>query len=294
MSSSDTVTGIVLNWGNPDSAVQSAHDLRNQTYEEFNFVVVDNGTPDQTEIEVLKENIDSDRLMLLDKNHGFAGGMNAAIEAKPRSKYYLLMNDDIRLPKTLVSDLLDCAQTHEAGIVSPVILDSRDGSTWFEAGSISRYSADAGHVETEFQDGVTTTEYVPLCCALVNRDVIEDVGTLSEDYFLYMEDVEFSIRTRQADYKLLTTDEVTIEHEVSDSSGGILGTLFSYYRPRNAVFLVDDHPDYFMATFWPLHLSWIVQHFAARIVFRRWESAIALLRGLFDGVLRNRGRGPYP
>jgi len=294
MNNSDGVTGIILNWGDPDSVLQNVQDLRNQTYEEFDFVVVDNGTPDRAEVETLEKHINSDRLLLLDENHGFAGGMNEAIKSRPTSKYYLLMNDDIRIPQTIVSELVDCAQTHDAGIVSPVILDSRDGSTWFEAGSISRYSADAGHVETEFRDGVTTTEYVPLCCALINRDVIEDVGTLSEEYFLYMEDVEFAIRTRRAGHKLLTTDEVTIEHEVSDSSGGILGTLFSYYRTRNAVFLTDDHPDYFAATFWPLHLLWVVQHFVARIIFRRWESAVALLRGLFDGVLRNQGRGPYP
>lgn len=58
------------------------------------------------------------------------------------------------------------------------------------------------------------------CCIFINREVFEKAGFLTEDYFMYLEDVDFCAKIKNAGYKVLYNPKAIIYHKVGFSSGG--------------------------------------------------------------------------
>jgi GT2 family glycosyltransferase len=220
-------------------------------------VVVDNGSKLPLEIPAheLAKNV---TIIRSDANLGFTAGNNwgiqYAFEHFP-TDYVLLLNNDTTVEKHFLNHLFACLKDESVGMVVPKIYftagrefhhdqyrsDERGKVIWYGGGSVDWQHFVAFHrgvdeVDRGQFDHQTQTDFATGCCVLIPRTIIEKVGVLDQKYFLYLEDVDWSLRVRAAGYKIRFCPEAVVWHKNAGSSGGSGSRLHQYYQTRNRLF----------------------------------------------------------
>ena len=185
----------------------------------------------ETEIKVVCNGIevpwlaDEDTIQLR-RNEGVSRGYNSAFNHSmgARPDYVLLLNNDIRIGKEMVSHLVRTAEADPTiGIVSPVIYYYGTRRIWFRGGSFNPWTGVTRHEgirKIGARPKLTETEYATGCCMLIRRRVIETVGFFDEAFSpAYCEDTDYSYRTRQAGFKIMVQPKAIMWHKVSQSTG---------------------------------------------------------------------------
>jgi GT2 family glycosyltransferase len=220
--------------------------------------VVDNGSKQTLHIpdEQLPKNT---RIVRSDTNLGFTNGNNLGISIAIRETepdYIVLLNNDTTVKPDFLQKLIEVAQVQpKLGMAVPKIYFSADYEfhkksykpeqrgkvLWFAGGSIDWANLDAFHrgvdeVDRGQFDHASQTEFATGCCVLLPRAVLERIGSLDPRYFLYLEDVDWSLRVAQSGYEIHFVPESVVWHKNAGSSGGSGSPLHQYYQTRNRLF----------------------------------------------------------
>lgn len=214
-------------------------------------IVVDNGSqevftcPQYPDVVVLRS----------DANLGFTGGNNLGIHFAIEtfnSDFVFLLNSDATIAQNCFNELFEYSETHpKAGIICPLIYftegqefykksyqkKERGRVIWYGGGSLDRGLLDGFH---RFVDEVDSgqvayepiSEFATGCAAYIKREVLEKVGLLDKRYFLYLEDVDYSLRTRQFGYEIHCCSTAHAWHDNGGSSG-VGSRTQQYYMTRN-------------------------------------------------------------
>lgn len=294
-----TVAAIVLNWNNYEDTRDCLSSLSSLS-DSLKVILVDNGSTDGSG-QRLEEEFDI-QVVHTGENLGFSGGMNAGIKMALHAEveFVWILNNDTQFPDTtVVTRAVERMEDNpEIGILSPIILESQsDDQVWFKCGEIDRKNGTVHH-ETQCRAGdddvITENDYIPLCAAFIRSDVFKEAGLLPEKYFLYYEDVEFGTRVRKHGYTLVTDPSIEVDHKVGGSSTGPMGPLFSYYVMRNVLLFSRDHRGE-LENLFPLYYgTWVSKSLGKALLKRQADSTVAIIRGFFDGIRGESGRGPYP
>ena len=187
-------------------------------------------------------------------NLGFAGGNNKGIQQalEQKADAILLLNDDTKVDTFAIERLADTlfSDSH-IGIVVPKIYfypryeyhkDRYAGIDqgkviWYAGGSIDwnnvvgihRGVDEVDHGQYDRQEKV---EFATGCCLLIRKEVFQKVGLLDEKYFLYLEDLDFNVRVKQAGYQIIYEPRAIIWHKNAQSSGSG-SELHDYFFTRN-------------------------------------------------------------
>jgi GT2 family glycosyltransferase len=189
---------------------------RNTAYPNYELVVVDNNSSDGSQ-DIVREYAAGDpriRLEALAENRGFAGGNNEAAR-RSAGEYLLLLNPDTIVTFGWLHRLLRLFQDHpDTGIVAPVTNFSGNET------KINSGYADLGTMEA-FANSIAVREMgnsfeiavAPLLCGLVPRQLWFALDGLDENFRVGMfEDDDFSLRVRQAGFKVMVAEDCFIHH----------------------------------------------------------------------------------
>lgn len=308
---------VVLNWNSYADVAQCLDSIRRLDYGNTDVVVVDNGSTDSS-----GQDIDDDysglEVVRSNKNQGFSAGNNIGIQRlRDRgADYILLCNNDIRLPDGhTLRELVEIMEAEpEIGIITPEINEYPNTDTvWFRRGEINQMLGTYYHNKnrkwylhgskrSESKIRVNTpqngyelikNEYLPFSCALFRETLFSEVGLLPEEYFLYVEDVEYCLRTMNAGYQLATVPGVKVYHEKSSDSS--LSPIRSYYGVRNHyLFVRRNRGEINLRLFYPTYALSVLLLFTQRILAGNFVSAKAVIRGVIDAFKMEEGKGPYP
>ncbi|KUK79932.1 MAG: putative glycosyltransferase [Microgenomates bacterium 39_7] len=254
--SASLISIIVVNYDTTDLSLDCLNSLSKIECQDFNYnvVVVDNGSQKEFKLPVKlrKDNIE---VIRTDNNIGFTGGNNLGITYAAghyNPDYFLLLNSDTTVTPLFLHELLLSIQGDDRGIAVSKILfekgyefykDNYDAKyhgnvVWFAGGTIDWPYLRAFHrgvdeVDRGQFDHLTNTDFATGCCMLIKREVVEEVGLLDKKYFLYLEDVDYSIRAKKRGYKIVFSPRSVIYHKNAGSSGGAGSKLHGYYQTRN-------------------------------------------------------------
>ncbi len=247
---------IVVNYDTTKLTLECLASLEQIEHSKFdyNVVVVDNGSQQELKIPV-KHRRDNLELIRTDNNIGFTGGNNLGVThaaQKYNPDYFLLLNSDTTVTPAFLEELFLSIQGADRGIaVSKIYFekgceyhaDSYDAKQkgrviWFAGGTIDWPYLTAFHrgvdeVDRGQFDHLSTTDFATGCCMLIKREVIAEVGLLDKKYFLYLEDVDYSVRAKQKGYKIVFCPKSVIYHKNAGSTGGSGSGLHRYYQTRN-------------------------------------------------------------
>jgi GT2 family glycosyltransferase len=287
------ITAIVLNWNNYTETSECVKSLKQLEFSGLDIVVVDNGSIDDS-VEVLESRFTDINIISNSENLGFSGGMNVGIRYAQRmnSDYVWILNNDIKiLDENLLNSLYDNIESiTDCMMISPKI-NNETGETWFEQGTVDRSKGKSFHIKSRRDCKLVKTDYVPFCCTLVDLDLANEIGLLDEGFFLYLEDVDYCLRTMLSGYEIYTDLSRTAIHSVNSSTGPGLSPLPTYYQSRNKLRIIRL---YCKKRAYLFYIWWVLKAIVDRIINGEFESIISLLTGVIHGIVNRKGKGPYP
>jgi GT2 family glycosyltransferase len=235
------VTAVVLGWNGRDDTLACLRSLRRATYPALSVVVVDNASTDGGPEAVAAE-FPELRLVRLDENRGFAGGVNVGVAAalEDGADAVLLLNNDATAEPGFLEPLVE-ALADDVGAACAQILDAVTGRIWYAGAS---YDPARGHQgrHTGFGSpplppGTRPYETERACggAMLIPRAALDAVGPLDESLFAYAEDVDWSLRARAAGLRIVVVPASVVRHRVSAATGGASSPDSVYYALRNGL-----------------------------------------------------------
>ncbi len=291
------VSVITVNWNNFNDSAECLESLRKTTYPNFEVIVVDNGSVGD-DVSLLKQRFgDSIRLIVNDKNSGFAGGCNIGIkDALARgADYVVLLNNDTVVAPDFLEGLVRVAQSDErVGIAGgKVFCYELPELIWF-AGGIINYRTGrtpirgSGEADKGQFDEIVRVDWISGCFMFISRDVLQAVGMLDERFFFGWEDVDLCVRAARKGFKVLFVPESRIWHKGFgiDKRDRLMG-MPVYYATRGQFLFMEKHfakPQlavawlYFVVTF--PGCVWVYSR-----ILHQWKVPLYILWGI-GGYLR--------
>lgn len=263
---------------------------------QMNLVVIDDCSSDDTVI-WLRERRPDVRLIPHDRNLGVSCSLNEGL-GLAEGEFLALLNNDVELEPDCLELLVEDLREHpDAAVSTPKLLDfhhrdrldgAGDEYTWW--GMANR----RGHGELD-RGQYDRAEAVFGACAAVavyRRSAIEKVGDLDEDFFAYLEDVDWSIRALLAGLQCRYQPQAVAYHMGSATLGAGPSEFNLFHIWRNGLWiLAKDVPASLLLRHLPQLLIGQLWHLGKAIRERRlgvWARAwIAALRGL-PGMLAKR------
>ncbi|MBN1872777.1 MAG: glycosyltransferase family 2 protein [Anaerolineae bacterium] len=282
-----SVDVIILNWNLPEDTLQCVSSVLQSDYPNYHVIVVDNGSTDDSCERFAAELPPGVELLALPTNLGFGGGNNAAIRAS-LADYTLLLNDDTIVAPDMISELIAVMRCDSAiGVAGPMIYyaDAPE-SLWFAGMRFWKklYILQRGlHLRGPLQR-VEYVDFVSGCGLCARRTVWEQVGLFAPEFFMYYEDLDFSLRVKQAGFKLVTATQCRMWHRVSASTGGIESPMKQYYQVKSSLIFYRKHT----------RGLWFVANMTLRIGHALWVTLQQTVKGgVRPAVARKYVRGVY-
>ncbi len=208
-----TTAVVILNWNGKKMLERFLPSVTLQSTGDTEVIIADNGSTDDS-LAFVREHYPQLRIIELDKNYGFAGGYNRALE-QVEADYYVLLNDDVEVTPNWIEPVIAQMEQHpQTAICQPKLLmyDQRD--TFEYAGGAGGFIDKYGYpfcrgrmFTTLEQDRGQYDDPCPIFWAsgaamFVRSSVWKELGGLDDDFFAHMEEIDFCWRAKNAGYEV--------------------------------------------------------------------------------------------
>ena len=273
------VSIVILNWNGWADTLECLASLEAATYPALDVIVVDNASRDDSiermtswlegrglpwsmaelggrdaplvakhEAQHRENRLPEVLLIASTTNLGFCGGNNVGMETAfgRGSDHVVVLNNDTVCSPEFLEPLVAAAEPPDVGLVGGVICYADEPQTiWWAGGRFlpfleTRRDFDRRPLAELDRRSPFETDWISGCMMLVPRRVFESVGGYDEDFFIWSEEWDLSLRARRHDYRLMVAPASRIYHKVARSLGD-LAPLSYYYGTRNRLLLKRKH-----------------------------------------------------
>ncbi len=284
------VSIIAVNYNQPQVTYEFLDSLRHITYPNYEVIVVDNGSPDGP-----PERIPTDypevKLVISEKNLGFAGGNNLGV-ANSKGDYLMFLNNDTEVDPGFLQPLLQIFKEHpDAGMASLKLIyfHSENKKIIQYAGSTgintrTGRGAKIGHLKLDdgTYDDIRETQLGHGAAMMIPREVVRKVSMMPDIFFLYYEEHDWCEMIKRAGYKIYYVGTSKVYHKESMTVGKN-SPLKMYYMTRGRLLFMRRNSSFFHK-----HMSMAFFTFLSipkntiRLAFRR---EFKLLKAFWEGYL---------
>jgi hypothetical protein len=236
----------VLNLDGRDYLARCLPSVFAQEYPTFETLVVDNGSRDDS-VAWVKANYPQVRLLENGENLGFSIANNRAIR-ESRGDYVLLLNNDTELEAGFLTAMAAAAGAGpRVGMVASQILFDHDPTRLDSAGIEVDWAGIAWnrHLGLPVADepaGLGEVFGPSAAAGLYSRRMLDEIGLLDEDYFIYYEDVDLAWRGRRAGWRCLYAPGARVRH-IHSGTTGQWSSFKAYLLGRNKIWtMVKNYP----------------------------------------------------
>ena len=235
------VTVVIPNYNGMKFIKTCLDSLRNQSYKDFETLVVDNASEDGS-YEYMKEHYPEVKLVRLDKNYGFSAAVNKGIDLS-ETPYVILLNNDTEADENFVLELVNgIEKSDDIFSCSSRMISFHDRNVLDDAGDL--YSL----VGWGFQRGVgqkvsaykKDDEVFSACAgaAIYRKKVFDEIGKFDLKHFAYLEDLDVGYRAKIHGYKNMYCAKAIVYHVGSGTSGSKYNSFKVKLAARNNIYLI--------------------------------------------------------
>jgi hypothetical protein len=244
---------VIVNWNSYTVTEACLLSLRSLDYTNFETIVVDNGSEDDS-VKQLSREFPEVTLLEHEDNRGFTGGNNTGIQyALDQGKdLIMLLNNDTIVTSDFASILIEALLVDNSiGAIQPKIMYNQEREIIWSAGGFMNFffftTRQRGLNENDLgqYNEPSEVEWVTGCCFLTRSEIVREVGLLDNKYFIYFEDGDWSFRVKAHGYRLMYEPRSVIYHEVGKSNEnrkghneGNISPFTRYQSVRNHLFFV--------------------------------------------------------
>lgn len=277
--------------------------LNSTITERIQIVVVDNASTDDSLFALYDKWGDSGQvhIIALDDNYGFSKANNEGIRWSMEQGIdrYLLLNNDTEIEPDAIEQMLYCVQKMEGIVVPKVLYADRKNVVWCAGGKFSpvirkMIQSGSDHIDSERFGVSGECQFANGCAFLLSRQIVERIGFLDERFFLYYEDVEYSMRAAAGGVAIYYCAEAVIYHKVNGSTGGNERPDNAYYITRNwllcnSMYMNNIHFLLFAIYYACNRLAWLFIWFFQR----KKRMCMAVFQGIRDFLRKKWGKYLY-
>lgn len=215
---------VILNWNGVELLKKFLPTVLTHTQSaNCEVVVADNYSSDNS-VEVLKQYFPTVKLILLDKNYGFAEGYNRALQ-QVSAEYIVLLNSDVETTELWLEPLINHLKDNpESAAVQPKILSYADKSKFEYAGAaggfLDRYGypfcrgriLDVLEEDRGQYDNTQQIFWATGACLCMRLKDYRDAGGLDGDFFAHMEEIDLCWRLQSRSNKIFCIPQSKVYH----------------------------------------------------------------------------------
>jgi len=205
---------IILNYNGLEVLKKCLTSVFKIDYPNFEIILIDNNSSDGS-LEMAKANFSKAIFIKNEENLGFAAGNNVGIKfaLERAADFILLLNSDAEVDKNFLTQLINnMAENEKIGIASPVIFDGETKEVWFSGGYIDWWRMKTIHRRDIQTKNYFNTDFITGCAMLIRAAVFQKIGLLDENYFLYYEDADFSLKSSRAGFQNMVVSSSWVYH----------------------------------------------------------------------------------
>lgn len=235
------VSIVTLTWNTTDITCDFLRSINEHcTYNNLEIIIVDNGSKDDP-TGVFKSIRPDVKVILNGKNLGFTGGNNVGIKVAT-GDYLFIVNNDTEFTPGLIEGLLEIFNKYpDAGIVSPKFHYFFHKGTLEYAGynTVNIFTGRNAMVGCKEKDEgqyneIKETNYAHGGGMMVPKKVIEEVGGLPEEFFIYYEEFDWCEQIKRKGYKVYYQPNSLIYHKESMTTGKA-SPFKTFYHTKNRI-----------------------------------------------------------
>src|SRR6056297_312665 len=239
---------VILNWNGKKYLEQFLpHIINHSKQSDTEIIIADNNSTDDS-IKFLEKNRPEIKIIRLDKNYGFAGGYNRALQ-KIKAEYYILLNSDIEVTKNWLPPLVELMESDENIAACQPKIKAFHQKDFFEyagaaGGFIDKYGypfcrgriLDAVEKDTGQYNNIRQIFWATGACLVIKANLFHQLGGFDDDFFAHMEEIDLCWRLKNAGFKIV----VQPKSEVYHVGGGTLpaSPFKLYLNYRNNLYLL--------------------------------------------------------
>jgi GT2 family glycosyltransferase len=276
-----TVSVIIPNWNGSRYLRACFQSLRAQRFRDFEVVLVDNGSRDDS-LALTAVEFPEVRVLALPENVGFAPAVNRGIQSC-RSPYVALLNNDTEVDPDWLGELVGALESNPRAASAAAKMREHDegcrdrlyglGQALTPDGTPHRIGG--GEIDRGQWDGVR--EVFGACggAALYRRTVLDEIGLLDEAFFAYLEDDDWAFRARLAGYHCVAVPSAVVYHVGSGTSGAGSPLVFRLGTRNRVRLLLKNYP-----------ASWLIRYLPAIVAAHARLVVASAMVGRLGPVLR--------
>lgn len=282
-----SITVIIPNYNGIRYLDACLSSLRRQSEQDFEVLLVDNGSTDGS-VDFVRKNFPEVRIGAFSRNTGFCHAVNQGIR-RSESPYVLLLNNDTVCEPDMIGELkraigsdssLFSCQAKLVRLSDPAVID--DAGDCYSALGWARARGKGKRADApEFQ---READIFASCAAaaIYRRDYLEETGLLDERHFAYLEDIDLGYRACLCGWRSRYIPTAVVRHAGSGTTGSSYNDFKVRHSSRNSVYLIwKNMPDWQIL----LNLPWLLLGFGIKsLYFARMGFGRQYVRGLMSGI----------
>ncbi|MBK8663834.1 MAG: glycosyltransferase family 2 protein [Ignavibacteriales bacterium] len=286
---------VILNYNGFDETKNCLESLMKEDYSAIIPVIVDNNSPDGSGSR-LKMDFPDLTVILNDFNWGYAGGMNtgARYALAQGADYVVYVNNDAEFGGNTISQMVLTAEKDvKTGIVSPKVLYLDEREKIYCAGSRYNFwrcgnvSLGKGKLASENCNEESYISHAEGACLLIKREVFEKCGFMSEFYFMYFEDLDYSLRVGEHFTIKYTPTAVMYHQSGAGKSFEQYSKLYHYYFTRNRFIIFRNHS--FIEKIYVILYSAAITKLKSFAIVKGASDKISTLKAIWGGYFTGLG-----
>jgi len=263
---------VVLAWNYYNHTKRCLESLRTVEYDNLNVLVVDNNSSDKTS-ENIKKDFPEFNILTLSKNLKFSGGNNEGVNHLNPEKddFIIFLNNDTIVSKNFVKKLINPLLEDKKAIISTpkILYSSNINKIWYAGGVVNLWFGIIKHIGIRDFDGPkysfkTKTDYASGCCFCIKFDDFRKLY-FDNDFSMYCEDVDLSLRARKMNRFILYVPDSVILHNVSQTLGEHSFNK-NFKKLKGQLKLFWRHASPFQLIF--IFIFWLIIHIPLQVL--RW------------------------
>ncbi len=292
------VSVVIVTKDRKKDLIECVNSYLKSSYNPLEIIVVDNASKPPL-ITWLPSKYKEIKVITSEFNVGAAAGRNLGLE-QALGKYILFTDDDATCDKDMIAYLVEIFETNKgAGIVQPLVYDMHQRNWLQGAGhdiDLTTGRILAAGVKVKDIGQYNGLREVPMCgCVwMVKRKVFDSIGNYDEDYFIPYEDSDFSIRAREAGFKLYCYSKAKTWHRGLKATFvhpwiewlGITTPERAFRVARNKMIFMRKHSPFpnNLVFFFVLMPIYVILHSVIIFLVRRLDILLKYLLGVFSGI----------
>ncbi len=241
---------IVINYNNWQDTVECIQSLNDVGVNSGNILLIENCSTNNS-FQMLKINLPKIKIITTDKNLGFTGGNNLGIKyaIEKNFEYAILLNNDtiVKDSNSITQLIKNMNENQDISLgTGRIFYYPQKDIIWYDGGKLvhwrglaihCNYGKDAKNLSLNNQ--AKEVSFISGCYMCIRLKDLPKLGLLNENFFLYLDDIEYSARAFKQNLKLKYFPDSFIYHKANGENNR--SSIMVYYSIRNRRLLIKLH-----------------------------------------------------